>query len=155
MEKLDYNIEYSGSSKIAANIISLLAQGKSGEIIARHGMNQSNFCAALAQLAQNVLKAGKTPSYLAEVFAQVSATNCSAAGKAVGDAQIWFGTRGPNDSFIVSEAMHPLMGDAPEADEETGITPADLRLPRPISLSSHWGKSNSPRLSESSISSFA
>jgi len=153
--KYDYKLEYSGSSKLAANLISLMAQDKSGEIIARHGMNQSNFCSALAKLSFNVFDAGKDAAYLADVLGQVGATNCSAAGKSVGDAQIWFGTRGPNDSFIVSEAMHPLMGDAPEADEETGITPADLRLPRPISLSSHWGKSNSPRLSESSISSFA
>lgn len=83
-----YKLSYSGNSKIAASLTHVCAQGSTGESLIRNGLNQATFARFLAALSVKAIAAGRTEAELATMFERVSATNCSAAQKALGDVTI-------------------------------------------------------------------
>lgn len=86
--KKNYTLAYSGNSKIAASLTKVCAQGGVGESLIRNGLNQGTFARFLSHLAHKAVDAGRTETELAAMFERVSATNASAAQKALGDVEL-------------------------------------------------------------------
>lgn len=85
-----YTLKYSGNSKIAASLVKVCAQGGVGEPLIRNGLNQGTFAKFLADWAKASLdSSGGDVGKLAQQFERLSATNCSAAGKALGDVELF------------------------------------------------------------------
>jgi hypothetical protein len=84
-----YSLKYSGNSKIAASLTKVCECGGLGEPLIRNGLNQGTFAKFLANWAKASLESsGGDTDKLALQLERLSATNCSAAQKALGDVTI-------------------------------------------------------------------
>lgn len=85
-----YSVKIDSRSEIANALASQLAEGKSGELLIRHGFSQANFITFLARLALKAIAAGYDEAKLTQVFRQVAAGNASQARQACADIVIEF-----------------------------------------------------------------
>lgn len=84
-----YTLSPSGSSKIAASLCKLCADGAIGSSLIREGCSQTAFSLFIARLAhQQLVEKGKTAEDLAVMFDMTSAANASAAKQALQDCML-------------------------------------------------------------------
>lgn len=89
---MQYNLKYTGSSKISTVLAALCAKGAPGESLVTHGVTQGGVSLFGARLAVKLVTAGNGEQKVAEVFDLASICNASALRQSLADCELVFAT---------------------------------------------------------------